>query len=69
MNKVYEIQDDFVHPGGQWILEDMKFRDVTRYMLGVTGLETNGQHQFEHPGTAFEHLTIRRIGDITVGDS
>ena len=65
-NKVYQIGDDFTHPGGQWILESNRFRDVTRYLYGVTGLEFDADHRWTHSKQAFEALKGKCIGDLTV---
>ena len=40
MNKVYLLPDTFVHAGGQELLNKRNFKPITRYILGVAGLES-----------------------------
>ena len=66
LNRVYLLSDKFVHPGGQHLLETCNFKDITRYIFGVTGLETQTSHRLQHPALAFEQLNISCIGDISL---
>lgn len=66
LNRVYLMPDKFVHPGGQYLLNKCNFKDITRYIFGVTGLETESSHRWPHPALAFEQLNHRCIGDISL---
>ena len=70
LNNVFSIGDEFVHPGGHWILEKANFTDITRYLMGVIGLETEGGAQrWTHTSAAFEELRHNCIGSINKIDS
>ena len=66
MNKVYLLPDTFVHPGGQDLLDKCKFKDITRYILGVTGLESEVSKAWTHSAAAFDQLNFKCIGDISL---
>ena len=64
-NRVYELPADFVHPGGQWILNQVRFRDVGRFLYGMVPLESSLNHQWTHSAGAFEILNMNCIGDLS----
>ncbi len=65
LNKVYLLDSGFVHPGGRWVFEQANFRDVTRYLFGVTGLDPHADDQkWTHSAAAFEQLAHACIGSV-----
>lgn len=65
MNKIFCLPEDFVHPGGEWLHNEVLFRDVTRYLIGNTGLESKNNYLWKHSIQAVEDLYQRNIGDLS----
>lgn len=60
-NKVYDLTG-FNHPGGMAFLRDANWMEVSRYLLGVTGIEKNAGDVWKHSKNAFAELDKRAIG-------
>lgn len=66
MNKVYNLDSSFTHPGGEWILKECAFQEVSRYLHGVIGMESRGTAAWGHSSNAFSQLEKHCIGDISL---
>lgn len=62
-NKIYDMTG-FNHPGGKELLEDACWTEVSRYLLGVTGIEKNPTDVWRHSKDAFSELHKRCIGHL-----
>ena len=60
-NRVYDMTG-FRHPGGMQYLEDANWTDVSRFLLGVTGIEKRAGDIRKHSRNAFYELETRFIG-------
>lgn len=63
MNKIYDL-GYYLHPGGQFIFEECRFREVSRFLYGAVGLERLNAQQWRHSTQAFNLLNDRCIGDL-----
>ena len=53
------------HPGSNRLLRKSNFKDVGRYLFGISGLEHNNSEAHTHSGMAFKALQDRRIGTLS----
>jgi Cytochrome b5-like Heme/Steroid binding domain len=66
-NKVYDVTN-FAHPGGAYIFEHVKGRDVSRFLYGGYGLELDNGPAWEHSRFALERLDKYYLGSVPFGD-
>ena len=55
---------NFVHPGGNYIIESLNGKDMARYLYGNQGLEFGFVPGYNHSVQALESLKSREIGEI-----
>jgi NAD(P)H-flavin reductase len=60
-NRVYDMTG-FRHPGGMQNIEEANWTDVSRYLIGVTGIEKRAGDLRKHSRNAFYELETRFIG-------
>ena len=53
--RVYDL-GEYVHPGGNWIYRECRFREVSRYLIGAYGVEGTGSRAWRHSQVAFRRL-------------
>jgi hypothetical protein len=46
-NRIYDLTN-FNHPGGNHILQAVNFKEVSRYLIGINGLESTGSKAWVH---------------------
>ncbi|CAD8125991.1 unnamed protein product [Paramecium sonneborni] len=62
-NEIIDLTE-FVHPGGQYIWNKIKGREVSRFIFGGCGLEDETAKQYEHSKNALVLLQNRVIGQL-----
>jgi hypothetical protein len=62
-SKVYDL-GSYIHPGGQFIFEECRWREVSRFLHGAVGLERFNGSQWKHSTQAFSALASCHIGDL-----
>lgn len=62
-NHVYDV-GNFFHPGGNFIIEAVRGREVGRFLYGAYGLESMPGTEHKHSKKAFEVLARSYIGPI-----
>ena len=55
---------NFIHPGGKFILNQLKFRDVGRYIIGAFGIEEEDSAPWTHTNFAINYLNDCEIGKL-----
>lgn len=55
---------DFRHPGGNFLLDQLKGREIGRYIYGIYNLETISMNPHYHTIFALNHLQTRLIGTL-----
>lgn len=63
LNKVFDLSG-FIHPGGQFLFEECRWREVSRFLLGGVGLERYSGIPWRHSTQAFSALSAHCIGDL-----
>ena len=54
-NSVYDLTN-FVHPGGDFLIEQCIGRDVTRFLIGAYSLESTKFQPYNHSENAYSLL-------------
>ena len=62
-NRIYDLTG-IVHPGGNWIYEKANWREVSRFLNGVSGLERQNSRAWAHSFNAFLLLEKNFIGNL-----
>ena len=62
-NKVYDL-GSYIHPGGQFIFQECRWREISRFMYGAVGLEMMNGDAWLHSTQAMEKLESSYIGDL-----
>lgn len=64
LNRVYDA-GNYVHPGGDWILYEANFNEISRYLLGTIGMESCNSKAWWHSKDAFALMEDSwYIGDL-----
>lgn len=62
-NKIYDFSG-YIHPGGQFLLQECRFREISRFMEGAVGLERLNGRQWHHSNQAYAAMNRYYIGDL-----
>jgi len=63
-NSIFDLTD-WIHPGGNFIIQDCVGKEVGRYFYGNFALEGSRMKPHKHSAVAFAHLTSSYIGELT----
>jgi NAD(P)H-flavin reductase len=62
-NGVYNLTN-YSHPGGDWRFREANWSEVSRYLFGISGIESDGSEAWKHSRDAFKVLSSRLIGNL-----
>ena len=62
-NSIYDLTK-FFHPGGEFLIEQCKGRDVSRFLVGAYAIETSKLKPHKHSEKAFSLLEKFKIGEL-----
>ena len=65
-NSVYDLSE-FLHPGGEYIIEQCNGREVGRFLFGAYCLENLNMDPYKHSIYAINYLEKNFVGEIDVG--
>ena len=63
LNKVIDM-DSYIHPGGQFLFEECRWKEISRYITGAAGLERFNGMRWIHSHTTFDLMKKHAIGDL-----
>lgn len=63
LDQVYDL-GSYIHPGGQFIFHECRFREISRFMYGAVGLELYNGKNWHHSRLGFNLLQDRLLGSI-----
>lgn len=63
-NFVVDLGEDFLHPGGNFIIQQAKGRETSRFLHGAYMIEDLREKPYVHSGLAFKLLNEKIIGSL-----
>ncbi len=63
LDQVYDL-GNYIHPGGQFIFHECRFREISRFLYGAVGLELFNGKNWQHSRLGFNLLQDRLLGSI-----